>query len=103
MGLLDFLSGAEVLRKPKSIRHNGKRLSEILEAHRLHFQGKPGGTRADLSGADLRLADLQQAKISRAPFSRELTSKAPICENPNWCARTSPAQNCAAPISAIAT
>jgi len=34
------------LTKPKSIKHNGKRLSEILEAHDKFFSGKEGGARA---------------------------------------------------------
>lgn len=61
-------SGAEImgLRKAKSIRHNGKQLTEILEAHALFFRGKEGGARADLAGADLSRADLQAINLSGA-------------------------------------
>ena len=44
------------LRKAKSIQHNGKRLTEIIEAHERFFRGKEGGERADLAGADLSRA-----------------------------------------------
>src|SRR6266436_5571907 len=54
------------LRKPKSIKHNGKSLLEILEAHERFFSGKGGGTRADLTGADLSNADLTGANLSGA-------------------------------------
>ena len=68
MGLLDLLSGgaAKGLRKPKNIRHGGRRLSEILEAHQHFCSGREGGVRADLSAADLRLADLHQANLTGA-------------------------------------
>ncbi len=46
------------LNKPKSVKHNGKRLSEILEAHDKFFSGKDGGVRADLTGANLSGTDL---------------------------------------------
>jgi len=46
------------LRKAKGIRHQGKKLTRILEAHELFFRGKDGGVRADLAGADLSHADL---------------------------------------------
>ena len=39
------------LRKAKSIKHNGKKLTDILEAHTRFFSGKEGGARADLAGA----------------------------------------------------
>src|SRR5258705_12298803 len=54
------------LRKPKNIKHNGKSLVEILEAHERFFSGKDGGTRADLTGADLSNADLSGANLSGA-------------------------------------
>jgi uncharacterized protein YjbI with pentapeptide repeats len=54
------------LRKPKSIKHNGKALTEILEAHDLFFRGKEGGVRADLTGADLSHADLTGINLTAA-------------------------------------
>src|SRR5439155_17816284 len=51
-------------RKLKNIKHNGKSLVEILEAHERFFSGKDGGTRADLTGADLSNADLTGANLS---------------------------------------
>jgi len=54
------------LRKPKSIKHNGKSLTEILEAHERFFSGKDGGARADLTGADLSNADLTGVNLSGA-------------------------------------
>lgn len=69
MRLFDLLflgAKGKVLRKPGSILHNGQRLSEILEAHRLHFLGRPGGVRADLAGANLRFAELNQANLTDA-------------------------------------
>jgi len=52
------------LRKPKSIKHNGTSLADILEAHERFFSGKDGGVRADLTGADLSHADLSGANLS---------------------------------------
>jgi len=68
MGLLDLLSGggAKGLRKPKNIRHNGRTLAEILEAHENFCLGRDGGVRADLRDADLRLADLHYANLTGA-------------------------------------
>ena len=54
------------LRKPKSIKHNGKSLTEILEAHERFFTGKEGGARADLTGADLSNADLSEINLTGA-------------------------------------
>src|SRR5258708_20901269 len=54
------------LRKPKSIKHNGKSLADILEAHELFFRGKDGGARADLTGADLSHVGLTGANLSGA-------------------------------------
>ena len=42
------------LTKPKSIKHNGKKVSDILVAHERFFSGKDGGERADLTGANLK-------------------------------------------------
>ena len=67
MGLLDLLlPGGRMLRNPRSIRHNGKKLSEILEAHEKYHLGKPGGARADLSGAKLCRANLRASKLRDA-------------------------------------
>src|SRR5207247_1644861 len=52
------------LRKPKSIKHNGKSLVKILEAHERFFTGKDGGSRADLTGADRSQTDLSEADRS---------------------------------------
>src|SRR5882724_3935832 len=54
------------LKKPKSITHNGKRLSDILDAHERFFRGKGDGEQADLAGADLSHADLQGVNLSGA-------------------------------------
>src|SRR6266568_2533162 len=54
------------LRKPKSIKHNGKKLTEILQAHERFFRGREGGARADLAGADLSHADLSGLNLSGA-------------------------------------
>jgi Pentapeptide repeats (8 copies) len=66
------------LRKLKSIKHNGKRLSDILEAHQLFFSGKDGGTRADLSGADLSRADLSGVNLSGAILRQANFSEADL-------------------------
>ena len=44
MGLLDLITGGKGLRKPTRIRHQGQKLSEILEAHNNHFLGKAGAS-----------------------------------------------------------
>src|SRR5713101_2598484 len=64
----DIIGGGQNmgLRKPKSIKHNGKSLADILEAHERFFSGKDGGVRADLTGADLSHADLTGADLSNA-------------------------------------
>src|SRR5258708_25907471 len=62
----DIIDGGQRmgLRKPKSIKHNGKSLAAILEPHDRFFSGKDGGVRADLTGADLTHADLTGANLS---------------------------------------
>ena len=45
------------------------KLREVVEKHRKWLWGKPGGERADLSGADLRSADLRSADLSGAVLS----------------------------------
>jgi uncharacterized protein YjbI with pentapeptide repeats len=52
------------LRKTKSIKHNGKKLVDILEAHERFFSMREGGERADLTGADLSNADLSGVNLS---------------------------------------
>ena len=42
------------------------KLKEILEKHKMWFNGEEGGERADLSGAELRGADLRGANLYRA-------------------------------------
>ena len=54
------------LRKLKSIKHNGKTLAQILEAHERYWAGKAGGARADLTGADLSRADLSGTNLAGA-------------------------------------
>jgi len=71
------------LKKPKSIKHNGRRVSEILEAHDKFFSGKDGGARADLTGANLSGADLSGANLT-APFCRTPISKGRTCAKRGW-------------------
>ena len=54
------------LRKLKSIKHKGKSVEAILEAHQRFFAGKDGGARANLEGADLSKADLSKANLAGA-------------------------------------
>jgi hypothetical protein len=54
------------LRSPKRIRHNGRRLTEILAAHERFIKGQEGGTRGDLTGADLARADFRAANLTGA-------------------------------------
>src|SRR5712664_3735496 len=64
----DIIDGGQSmgLRKPKNIKHNGKSLAGILEAHERFFSGKDGGVRADLTGADLSHADLTGVNLTGA-------------------------------------
>ena len=54
------------LRKLKSLKHNGKKLVDILEAHERYWASKEGGARADLTGADLSGADLSKLNLAGA-------------------------------------
>jgi uncharacterized protein YjbI with pentapeptide repeats/predicted nucleic acid-binding protein len=54
------------LRKLKSLKHNGKKLVDILEAHQRYWASKQGGARADLTGADLSGADLSKLNLAGA-------------------------------------
>ena len=67
MSIFSALKGGK-LRSPQSIRHNGKKLSEILETHALFTRGAENGVRADLSGADLSGADLGKARLAYVDF-----------------------------------
>jgi uncharacterized protein YjbI with pentapeptide repeats len=53
-------------RKAVIIRHKGKKLSDILDAHAKFHKGQPGGERADLSGADLSGQDLRKSDLTGA-------------------------------------
>src|SRR5216683_1146196 len=66
------------LRKPKSIKHNGRTLAEILEAHERFFRGKDGGARADLTGAELSRMDLSGANLPGADLSAANLRKADL-------------------------
>ena len=66
-GQLDFLQGcAGELRKATNIRHKGKKLEDILEAHAKYHKGQPGGKRADLSGANLSRVDFRKRDLTGA-------------------------------------
>ena len=47
------------MKSPKSIKHNGKRASEIIEAHQRFVRGDETGARADFSGANLKGINLE--------------------------------------------
>ena len=81
MGLFDLFSGGTRLRKPNRVRHQGKTLSEILEAHKNHFLGHAGGKRAEIyivpAGATFNVEGTQtfkefppQLDVPRAPARR---------------------------------
>jgi len=53
-------------RKVTTIRHNGKKLNDILDAHAKYHKGQPGGERADLSGANLSRQDLRKRDLTGA-------------------------------------
>ncbi len=62
MGLLDLLMGsAGAPKKAAKFRHNGRKLSEILEAHAKFHLGHAGGARADLSCSLRKLAPAAQS------------------------------------------
>src|SRR5271170_713898 len=67
MGILDALKPGG-LRSPKSLRHKGKRVSDILEAHDRFIRGDQSGARADFSGADLSHADFAGKSLAYANF-----------------------------------
>ena len=67
LGLRDLFSGAAgSTRKATDIRHNGKKLSDILADHAKFHKGYPGGVRADLSGADLSRINFQKCDLTGA-------------------------------------
>jgi len=66
-GLRDLLGdGAGGARRAENIRHNGKKLGDILDAHAKFHKGQPGGERADLSGADLSRQDFKKRDLTGA-------------------------------------
>jgi uncharacterized protein YjbI with pentapeptide repeats len=67
MGILEVFKGSG-LRAPSRVRHNGKRVSEILEAHERFVRGDDTGTRADFSGAELSHVDFRRANLAYADF-----------------------------------
>src|SRR3981189_3728340 len=68
-GLLEpSLGEAGKLRKATNIRHNGKKLEDILDAHAKYHKGLPGGERADLSGANLSRMDFKKRDLTGALF-----------------------------------
>ena len=56
------------MKSPKSIRHKGKRVSEIIEAHQRFVRGDETGARADLSGADLKGVNLENMNLDLVNF-----------------------------------
>lgn len=73
------------------MKHNGKRLEDILESHVKFTKGDASGVRADLSGAKLAGANLHGANLSYA-LLREAN-----LEGADWARRGSGAQISAAP------
>src|ERR1700676_5540941 len=67
MGILDFFK-SDGLRSANGIRHNGKRLSEILEQHAKFVRGDETGARAELSGADLSRVNFYKVNLTYANF-----------------------------------
>ena len=66
MGLMDkFFGDGKGLRSPGSMKHGGKRVSEILAAHAKFYAGE-GGAQANLEGADLANADFRGVNLSNA-------------------------------------
>src|SRR5271165_2052749 len=63
---LDCCRTLRRLRKATTIRHNGKKLEDILDAHAKFHKGQPGGERADLSGADLSGKDFKKRDLTGA-------------------------------------
>ena len=54
------------LRKQSSVKHNGKRVSDIVESNHRAHTGEPGGERADLAGAQLSRVDFGGADLTDA-------------------------------------
>ena len=61
-----------------TIRHKGKKLKDILEAHEKFHKGHAGGERADLSGADLSRADLKKRDLTGANLAGSNLRKADL-------------------------
>ncbi len=64
--------------KAETIRHKGKKLKDILDAHEKFHKGYPGGERADLSGADLSKADLKKRDLTGANLAGSNLRKADL-------------------------
>src|SRR5579872_617267 len=65
-------------RKADTIRHKGKKLKDILEAHEKFHKGHPGGERADLAGADLSGQDLKKRDLTGANLAGSNLRKADL-------------------------
>jgi uncharacterized protein YjbI with pentapeptide repeats len=61
-----LFSKSDGSKSPGSIRHKGKKLSAILEAHQKFLSGHADAERADLAGADLSYANLKGVRLGYA-------------------------------------
>ena len=67
MGILSGLKGGG-LRSPKSVKHKGKTVAGIIEAHQRFVRGDESGVRADLAGADLSRVDFEGMNLDLVNF-----------------------------------
>ena len=80
-GRQDYSDCCEAVKEPRkaeTIRHKGKKLKDILDAHEKFHKGHPGGERADLSGADLSGADLKKRDLTGANLAGSNLRKADL-------------------------
>ena len=68
MGILSALKGGG-LRSPKSVKHKGKTVAGIIEAHQRFVRGEENGARADLAGADLSRVNFEGMNLDLDQFS----------------------------------